>query len=322
MRSYDPPVNPPSCGGDPHQLQLAGLRSVIGMCLDRRDFLAGSAAVAAAAVTAMGGGGDASAGTAQPLPLVPVDLAPGLTVLRRASWGADLAAPAGLPAEAPGDVRVLLVHHSASTNDYGQSAAADQIRQFHALHTGPERGWPDVAYNFLVDRFGRVWEGRAGSLDAPVIGDATGGNQGFSQLVCLIGTFVAEEPTPEALDALGARAGLARPEGRGRRDAGRDDDVHVTRIEPVARRGHGRDDHDRRPPGHVADHLPGRRGLRPRARRPAGAGRGARRRHGADDRTAHDGAAHERGDHCTPDDLACASAGRRGGCTSGRRRGR
>ncbi len=202
MRSYDPPVNPPSCGGDPHQLQLAGLRSVIGMCLDRRDFLAGSAAVAAAAVTAMGGGGDASAGTAQPLPLVPVDLAPGLTVLRRASWGADLAAPAGLPAEAPGDVRVLLVHHSASTNDYGQSAAADQIRQFHALHTGPERGWPDVAYNFLVDRFGRVWEGRAGSLDAPVIGDATGGNQGFSQLVCLIGTFVAEEPTPEALDAL------------------------------------------------------------------------------------------------------------------------
>ena len=97
MRSYDPPVSAPCCGGEPHRLQLAGLRSVIGMCLDRRDFLAGSAALAAAAVTTVGGGGDASAGTAQPLPLVPVALAPGLTVLRRASWGADLTAPAGLP---------------------------------------------------------------------------------------------------------------------------------------------------------------------------------------------------------------------------------
>ena len=150
----------------------------------------------------MPGSGPAAARPAQPLPHVPVDVAPGLTVLRRASWGADLPAPADLPTEAPGDVRVLLVHHSASTNDYGDGAAADQIRQFHTLHTGPEKGWPDVAYNFFVDRFGRVWEGRSGSIDGPVIGDATGGNQGFSQLVCLIGDFVSDEPTPEALDAL------------------------------------------------------------------------------------------------------------------------
>jgi hypothetical protein len=174
------------------------------MCLDRRTFLAGGAALATAAVTAggRGGGRAAAAGPAQALPPVPVEVAPGLTVLRRDSWGADLPAPAGLPTEAPGEVRVLLVHHSASTNDYGEDAAADQIREFHALHTGPEKGWPDVAYNFFVDRFGRVWEGRAGSADGPVIGDATGGNQGHSQLVCLIGNFVSTEPTPEAMDAL------------------------------------------------------------------------------------------------------------------------
>ena len=169
------------------------------MCLDRRAFLAGGAALATAAVAAGAGGGVAAA---QPVPPVPVEVAPGLVVLRRTSWGADLPAPAGLPTEAPGDVRVLLVHHSASTNDYGEGAAAGEIRAFHALHTGPEKGWPDVAYNFFVDRFGRVWEGRSGSIDGPVIGDATGGNQGFSQLVCLIGNFVDEEPTPEAVDAL------------------------------------------------------------------------------------------------------------------------
>jgi len=184
------------------------------MCLDRRAFLAGGAALAAAAAATGAEAGVAVAGAAQPLPLVSVDVAPGLTVLLRQSWGADLPAPAGMPAEAPGDVRVLLVHHSASANGYGEAAVTDQIRQFHALHTGPEKGWPDVAYNFFVDRFGRVWEGRAGSIDGPVIGDATGGNQGFSQLVCLIGNFVAEEPTPEALDSLvGVLAWLAGREG-------------------------------------------------------------------------------------------------------------
>lgn len=183
------------------------------MCLDRRTFLAGGAALAAAAATGATGAGVAVA-SAQPLPLVPVEVAPGLTVLRRDSWGADLPAPAGLPTEGSGDVRVLLVHHSASTNDYGEDQAADQIRQFHTLHTGPEKGWPDVAYNFFVDRFGRVWEGRAGSVDGPVIGDATGGNQGFSQLVCLIGNFVADQPTPEAVEALtGVLAWLSRREG-------------------------------------------------------------------------------------------------------------
>jgi N-acetylmuramoyl-L-alanine amidase len=190
--------------------------SVTTMCVDRRTFLAGGAALAAVAAAGATGGPGASvaaAGAAQQPP-APVEVAPGLSVLRRESWGAGLPAPSGLPTEAPGDVRVLLVHHSASTNDYGEDQAADQIRQFHALHTGPDKGWPDVAYNFFVDRYGRVWEGRAGSVDGPVIGDATGGNQGFSQLVCLIGNFEANEPTPEAMDTLaGVLAWLAGRDG-------------------------------------------------------------------------------------------------------------
>lgn len=182
------------------------------MCLDRRAFLAGGAATAAWVATGARRPLDATPVWA-PTP-DPIDVALGLTVLRRASWGADLPAPLDLPTEAPGDVRVLLVHHSASPNGYAEADVVDQIRLFHALHTGPGRGWPDVAYNFFVDRFGRVWEGRTGSLDGPVIGDATGGNQGFSQLVCLIGDFQIEAPTPEAVDALVAvLAWIARRDG-------------------------------------------------------------------------------------------------------------
>jgi hypothetical protein len=166
------------------------------LAVGRRSFLTGGAATVAVTVLTV----------SQPAPAsprqAPVAVALGLSILPRASWAAGLPAPAALPTEEPGDVRVLLVHHSASANGYAEDAVATHIRQFHALHTGPEKGWPDVAYNFFVDRFGQVWEGRAGSLDGPVIGDATGGNQGFSQLVCLIGNHVSESPSPGAIDAL------------------------------------------------------------------------------------------------------------------------
>ena len=70
----------------------------------------------------------------------------------------------------------------------------------YAFHTG-SKGWHDIAYNFLVDREGGVWEGRAGSLAGPVAADATGGSQGFDQLVCFIGDFTSVMPTPAAVDA-------------------------------------------------------------------------------------------------------------------------
>jgi hypothetical protein len=171
-----------------------------GGAISRRGVLGGGAALTALSWSGLGA--VAHAGVRQVPTPVPVEVAPGLVILRRASWGGDLPVPAGLETEAPGDVRVLLVHHSASANGYSEDAVVDLIRQFHALHTGPERGWPDVAYNVFVDRFGRAWEGRSGSIDGPVIGDATGGNQGFSQLVCLIGNHEVEPPSAAAIVTL------------------------------------------------------------------------------------------------------------------------
>ncbi len=118
----------------------------------------------------------------------------------RSAWGADLAVTGEILAE--DDVRFLLVHHTASTNDYGPDEVVDQIREFHRFHTGPEKGWPDVAYNFFVDRFGGIWEARAGSIDGPVRGDATGGSQGFALLCSLIGDHSRVEVSPEATESL------------------------------------------------------------------------------------------------------------------------
>jgi hypothetical protein len=100
------------------------------------------------------------------------------------------------------DVRFLIVHHSASWNGHRGADAPSILRSFYDYHTSPDKGWNDIAYNFLIDSEGGVWEGRAGSLDGPVAGDATGGNQGFAQLVCIIGDYDDAEPTRASLSSL------------------------------------------------------------------------------------------------------------------------
>lgn len=128
---------------------------------------------------------------------LPVPVASGLSIRPRAAWGEDLPPTGPLR---PEDARFLLVHHTASPSNYPD--ARDVIRGVYRFHTGPDKGWPDVCYEFFVGRDGDVWEGRAGALDGPVVADATGGSQGFAQLVCLLGDFSASAPTAAARDAL------------------------------------------------------------------------------------------------------------------------
>jgi hypothetical protein len=126
----------------------------------------------------------------------------------REEWGADLPPTGPIP---PEDVRFLIIHHTVDPgNDYAPAEVPGLLRGIFEYHTSAEKGWPDVAYNFFVDRYGGTWEGRTGSLAGPVAGSATGGNQGFSQLCCFIGNFSREPPTSAAVTAMiGLLAALA-----------------------------------------------------------------------------------------------------------------
>jgi hypothetical protein len=137
-------------------------------------------------------------------PAAPVAAAPGLDIRSRSTWGGDLAPTRPIPDEP--DVRVLLVHHSVNTNNYAQGAVPGMLRGIYSFHTG-DKGWPDVAYNFFVDRFGGVWEGRTGSLAGAKAGDATGGNQGSSQLCCFLGDHSTEAPSAAAQASMAALLG-------------------------------------------------------------------------------------------------------------------
>ncbi|MCZ2826075.1 MULTISPECIES: N-acetylmuramoyl-L-alanine amidase [unclassified Modestobacter] len=127
---------------------------------------------------------------------------PGVEVRPRSAWAQGLPTPGPLEQEQPTDVRFLIVHHSASPNGYAPGEVPAVLRGFHAFHTGPDKGWSDVAYNFFIDRYGAVWEGRAGSIAGPIKPDATGGSQGFSQICCFIGDHTVEPPTLEARQAM------------------------------------------------------------------------------------------------------------------------
>lgn len=130
---------------------------------------------------------------------LPVTPASALSIHPRSSWAIDRPPKGPLAAE---EVRFLIVHHSASRNGHTSADAPGILRSFYDFHTGPEKGWNDIAYNFLIDSGGDIWEGRHGSLDGPIAGDATGGNQGFSQLVCIIGDYNAVQPTGASVSSL------------------------------------------------------------------------------------------------------------------------
>lgn len=130
-------------------------------------------------------------------PLDTVEVIPGLHIHPRSVWGSDLPPTGPLT---PETVDFLLVHHTASPNTYASTRRL--IRSVYWYQTGPAKRWPDVCYQFFVGRDGSIWEGRAGSIDGPVRADATGGNQGWAQLVCLLGTYTREAPTAAAQASL------------------------------------------------------------------------------------------------------------------------
>ena len=116
----------------------------------------------------------------------------GPAIYTRAQWGANEKMRSGTPSY--GTIRAGFVHHTVNANDYTQDEVPAIIRGIYAYHT-QSLGWSDIGYNFLVDRFGRIWEGRYGGVDRPVIGAHTFGYNHTAFAMSAIGNFdVAAAP--------------------------------------------------------------------------------------------------------------------------------
>lgn len=90
----------------------------------------------------------------------------------------------------------IVVHHTAGSNSYSRSQSDDIVRGIYAYHTR-SNGWCDLGYNFLVDKFGRVFEGRAGGVFRPVRGAHSGDGKVNEVMtgVALMGKFSHRGPT-------------------------------------------------------------------------------------------------------------------------------
>ncbi|WP_123024833.1 N-acetylmuramoyl-L-alanine amidase [Mycolicibacterium stellerae] len=139
------------------------------------------------------------------------------TIITRAQWGADESMKCPNTVYDNG-VRAGIVHHTAGSNDYGPQDSAAIVRSIYAYHTRT-LGWCDIAYNALVDKYGQVFEGRAGGMDKPVEGAHTGGFNKNTWAVAMLGNFDVVPPTPIQIRTvgrlLGWRLGIDHVDPRG-----------------------------------------------------------------------------------------------------------
>ena len=181
-----PPASDPVWAGGADELQLRSRRPLKGL---RLKFVSVPAAT----------GGQHARG-AQAQAFQPMSgAAP--TIISREDWGAAQAPPRAAPVY--GAVNLAFVHHTVDANGY---AAADSprivlaIAKYHIDHNG----WNDIGYNFLVDKYGQVFEGRAGGIEQAVIGAQAGGWNSKSTGIANIGTYTSEA-LPEAAEEVLAR---------------------------------------------------------------------------------------------------------------------
>jgi len=115
----------------------------------------------------------------------------------RAEWGADESLRRGNPTYSH-TLEAVTVHHTAGRSDYTEAEVPAVLRGIYAFHV-QSRGWSDVGYNVLVDRFGTAWEGRHGGLERPVLGSHAGGFNTSTTGIAMMGTFEDIVPTPEVV---------------------------------------------------------------------------------------------------------------------------
>ncbi|MGZ5366249.1 MAG: SpoIID/LytB domain-containing protein [Aeromicrobium sp.] len=122
-------------------------------------------------------------------------LAPKPAIILRSAWGASAGGGCDSPIYGQ-TTRGAVIHHTAGSNTYTASESAGIVRATQSYHV-KSRGWCDIGYNFLVDKYGQIFEGRKGGIDKPVRAAHSGNGKVNEETmgVSLMGTFSSVSPT-------------------------------------------------------------------------------------------------------------------------------
>src|SRR6516165_9679174 len=176
-------VGEPIWTGGTAAVQLRTGRALSAVRLHMVDVSAGAGARERAIAAAAGA-------RAAGLPLAGPLLAAGAgqpPIIARRAWAQGVCHPRVAPGY--GAVKLAFVHHTENPNGYAAGEVPAMLRAIFAFHRYV-RGWNDIGYNFVIDAFGRIWEARAGGIDAPVVGAQAGGYNMVSTGVAVLGSFM------------------------------------------------------------------------------------------------------------------------------------
>jgi uncharacterized protein with LGFP repeats len=121
-------------------------------------------------------------------------------IVTRRGWGAD----EGLRERRfvyTKKVKAAFVHHTASGNGYRCTQVPSLIRGIYRYHV-KSMGWRDIGYNFLVDKCGNIYEGRAGGVAKAVLGAHTLGFNTNSMGIAVVGSYGSKKPPAAATTAV------------------------------------------------------------------------------------------------------------------------
>ena len=122
-------------------------------------------------------------------------------MITRAQWGAR---PSGDCSPVFGDDTLgAVLHHTDGTNSYSRSQSRAIMRGMQLFHMR-SRGWCDIGYNFVVDKYGQIFVGRGPDIRAQIRG-AHAGNwdvNTYTMGVSMMGNFDRARPSAAMKNAI------------------------------------------------------------------------------------------------------------------------
>ncbi len=169
---------------DPGGVSEAAATTVTSAANSSSEVMNGTAQVSTAAATTTSDGTPA--------------YTPRPTIIMRSAWGATAGSSCSSPLTGT-STRGIVVHHTAGSNSYAKSDSAKIVRGIQAYHV-KGHDWCDIGYNFLVDKYGQIFEGRRGGIDRSVRAAHSGNGEvnTYAMGVSLMGDYDKVQPS-EAL---------------------------------------------------------------------------------------------------------------------------